>query len=277
MSNAVDRVQAPFGTRELAIAATEEVGPYRVFSCMDPGGPAPSAGQFYMLSSVARWGGGSDERPYLPRAISVLAAGDGQLSFVVEAVGPGTERLAELAEGDWLRVLGPLGKGFTAPPSGARALLCGGGIGVAPLAILQQELLASGCDVAALLGFRDGGHAAGAEFLEGAQVATDDGSVGHSGLVTELLLAELDRDAAAVIYSCGPPQMLDAVRAISVASGVPAQLALEAPMACGYGACYGCVVKSADGSYRRSCVDGPVINADELAADWLEGTPEDGH
>ncbi|MDP5034252.1 MAG: hypothetical protein NWP31_04835, partial [Solirubrobacteraceae bacterium] len=110
-----------------------------------------------------------------------------------------------------------------------------------------------------------------AEFIAGAAVATDDGSVGHGGLVTELLLAELDRDPSAVVYSCGPPQMLDAVRAISVASGVPAQLALEAPMACGYGACYGCVVKVADGSYRRTCVDGPVVVADELAIDWLGG------
>ena len=271
MSGATDRVQAPFGTRELDIAATEDVGPYRVFSCLDPGGPEPTAGQFYMLRSVARWGGGSDERPYLPRAISVLAAGDGQLSFVLESVGPGTERLAELVEGDGLRVLGPLGNGFTAPQEGVRAILCGGGIGVAPLAMLQHELAAQSYEVTALLGFRDRAHAAGAEFCEAAQVATDDGSVGQDGLVTELLLAELDRDANAVIYSCGPPRMLDAVRAISVASGVPAQLALEAPMACGYGACYGCVVKCADGSLRRSCVDGPVMEADELATDWIEG------
>ena len=271
MSEATDRVQAPFGTRELPIIGTEEIGPYRVFSCADADGPQPASGQFYMLASAERWGGGSDERPYLPRAISVLAAGDGQLSFVLEAVGPGTKRLAELEQGDGLRLLGPLGNGFTAPQAGVRAVLCGGGIGVAPLAMLQQELLAQGHDVTALLGFRDREHAAGGEFLEAAQLATDDGSVGHAGLVTELLLDELERDANAVIYSCGPPPMLDAVRAISAASGVPAQLALEAPMACGYGACYGCVVKSADGSLRRSCVDGPVIPADELAADWLSG------
>ena len=137
--------------------------------------------------------------------------------------------------------------------------------------MLQQELIAASFSVTALLGFRDGEHAAGAKLLSSPQIATDDGSVGHPGLVTELLLAELDLDSDAVIYSCGPPQMLDAVRAISVASGVPAQLALEAPMACGYGACYGCVVKTADGSFQRACVDGPVIEADQLAADWLDG------
>lgn len=271
MSAAADRVQAPFGTREVTINGTEEIGPYRVFSCTDAEGPQPTAGQFYMLASSERWGGGSDERPYLPRAISVLAAGDQQLSFVLEGVGPGTERLAELEQGDGLQILGPLGNGFNAPQTGVRAILCGGGIGVAPLAMLQHELIAQGHEVSALLGFRDLEHAAGAEFLDAAQVATDDGSVGHAGLVTELLQAELGRDANAVIYSCGPPQMLEAVRAIAVESGVPAQLALEAPMACGYGACYGCVVKWADGSLRRSCVDGPVVEAGELAADWLVG------
>ena len=224
-----------------------------------------------MLTSSVRWGGGSDERPYLPRAISVLAAGDGQLSFVLEVVGPGTERLVELGAGDRLRLLGPLGKGFTAPDGDRRAVICGGGIGIAPLAMLQHQLLAQEVELVALLGFRDGAHAAGAKLLAGAQIATDDGSVGHRGLVTELLLAELDRDARAVIYSCGPPQMLEAVRAISVASGVPAQLALEAPMACGYGACFGCVVKINDGSFRRTCLDGPVVSADQLATDWLLG------
>jgi len=269
VSGPADRVQAPFGTREVRIAGTEQIGPYRVFSCRDPEGPLPQAGQFYMLASAERWGGGSDERPYLPRAISVLAADDDQLSFALESVGPGTERLAELEEGDGLRLLGPLGNGFTAPPDHARSILCGGGIGLVPLAMLQHEHLAAGRKVCALLGFRDAAHAAGAEFVSGAQVATDDGSVGHGGLVTELLLTELDRDSSAVIYACGPPQMLDTVRAISVASGVQAQLALEAPMACGYGACYGCVVKVTDGSYVRTCLDGPVIAADQLAADWL--------
>ena len=275
MSNVAGRVQAPFGAREVAVCETAEVGPYRVFSCSDAAGPEPQPGQFYMLASAKRWGGGSDQRPYLPRAVSVLAAADERLSFVVEAVGPGTERLAELVDGDGLRLPGPLGNGLRAPGEGARPILCGGGIGLAPLAMMQQQLLASGHEVAALLGFRDAHHAAGGELIDGAQIATDDGSVGHSGLVTELLLAELDRDPSAVIYSCGPPAMLEAVRAISLASGVPAQLALEAPMACGYGACYGCVVKVSDGSYRRSCLDGPVIAADQLAGDWLlTGEPQ---
>ena len=104
--------------------------------------------------------------------------------------------------------------------------------------------------------------------MEEAQVAvaTDDGSVGHRGLVTELLAAELARDAHAVVYACGPPRMLEAVRALCGERGVPAQLALEAAMACGFGACYGCVVALRDGGYARICVDGPVLDAGRLEA-----------
>src|SRR5262249_21937429 len=113
--------------------------------------------------------------------------------------------------------------------------------------------------------FRDAEHAEGAALLYGSVVASDDGSVGHHGFVTELLAAELDRDAHAVVYACGPPAMLEAVRALCGERGVPAQVALEAPMGCGFGACYGCVVPAAGGGYMRVCVDGPVIDAAALA------------
>ena len=102
--------------------------------------------------------------------------------------------------------------------------------------------------------------------------ATDDGSVGHHGFVTELLAAELDADDHAVVYACGPPGMLEAVRALCAARDVPAQLALEAGMACGFGACYGCVVPLRDGGYVRLCVDGPVLDAERL-----DLVPEDVH
>lgn len=96
-------------------------------------------------------------------------------------------------------------------------------------------------------------------------MATDDGSAGHHGLVTDLLVEELDADPHATVYACGPPPMLEAVRALCAARGVPAQLALEAGMACGFGACFGCVVPTKDGGYVRLCVDGPVLDADTLA------------
>ena len=260
-ASADNRVLAPFGRRRLVVAARRDLGAYVVLTATDAGGPAPRPGQFYMLAAAERWGGGGDERPFLPRAFSVLRTRPGALEFMLEAVGPGTTRLCELAEGDGLWVTGPLGTGFTAPEDGRRALLCGGGVGTAPLAIWQDELLAAGRPAPALLGFRDAAHAAGAALLANPRVATDDGSVGHNGLVTDLLAAELDADPRAVVYACGPPAMLEAVRAMCAARGVPAQLALEAGMACGFGACYGCVVPVRSGGYLRLCVDGPVLDA----------------
>jgi dihydroorotate dehydrogenase electron transfer subunit len=124
-----------------------------------------------------------------------------------------------------------------------------------------------------LLGFRDAAHAPGAELLSEARVATDDGSVGHHGVVTELVAAALDADSHAEVYGCGPPPMLEAVRALCAERDVPAQLALESGMACGYGACFGCVVPTTDG-YIRLCVDGPVIDAARLETAL---TPGAGH
>ena len=263
------RVQAPFGRRRVAATGADDVGAYRVLHVADLDGPAPWPGQFYMLASAERWGAGEDERPYVPRALSFLGAADGQLSFLFEDVGPGTRRLCELGPGDELWLTGPLGEGFELPPAGRRALLAGGGIGIPPLAAWARTLDAHDTPTRALLGFRDAEHAAGARLLAcrgEILVATDDGSVGHHGLVTELLAAELDRDAAAIVYSCGPPRMLEAVRALCAERGVPAQLALEAGMACGFGACFGCVVPVREGGYVRVCVDGPVLDGDRLDA-----------
>jgi dihydroorotate dehydrogenase electron transfer subunit len=259
------RTLAPFGRRRLNVAERHDLGAYVVLSAPDPDGPAPRPGQFYMLAADERWGGGDDERPFLPRAFSVLRAREGRLEFMLEDVGPGTARLCELRPGDGLWVTGPLGLGFSAPADGRRALLCGGGVGAAPLAIWQDELLAAGRPAPALLGFRDAAHAEGAALLANPRVATDDGSAGeHHGLVTDLLAADLDADPHATVYACGPPPMLEAVRALCAARGVPAQLALEAGMACGFGACFGCVVPIRDGGYVRLCVDGPVLDAGML-------------
>jgi NAD(P)H-flavin reductase len=228
-----------------------------VLSVADVRGPAPDAGQFYMLAAAERWGGGTDERPFLPRAFSVARRhGDGTLDFVLEDVGPGTERLAELTPGDDVWLLGPLGRGFAPPRDGRRPVLVGGGVGIAPLMIWQDVL----GDALVLLGFRDAAHAEGAALVRDARVATDDGSVGHHGLVTELLVPEL---TAVEVYACGPPPMLEAVRALCDEHDVPAQLALESGMACGFGACFGCVVPTRDG-YVRLCVDGPVLDAAAL-------------
>jgi dihydroorotate dehydrogenase electron transfer subunit len=253
------RILAPFGRRRTTIVARREYGPYTVITAADPDGPRPDPGQFYMLTAAERWGGGEDERPFLPRAFSVLRAHeDGTLDFLVEDVGPGTNRLCELGEGDGLWLLGPLGNGFARPRDGRRPILVGGGVGIAPLAILKDHL---GAAALVLLGFRDAAHAEGAALIPGARIATDDGSAGYHGLVTALLSAELGCDPRAEVYACGPPAMLDAVR--DVCGDVPAQLAMESGMACGFGACFGCVVATRSG-YVRLCVDGPVIEASEL-------------
>ena len=256
---------APFERRLLTVLDSEALGAYRVLRVADVETPEPRPGQFAMIAAAERWGGGEDERPYLPRAFSVARRRVGESHFLLEDVGPGTRRLCELREGDGLWALGPLGAGFTPPRPRHRAILVGGGVGIAPLAILQDALEAEAAtDVTVLLGFRDGTRAEGAALLRGARVATDDGSVGHHGLLTDLLSKELYGDSRAEVYACGPAPMLEAVRAMCTTRGVPAQLALEAGMACGFGACYGCAVPKRGGGYLRVCVDGPVIDAAEL-------------
>lgn len=264
--------EAPFGRRLLTVTGIDELGAYRVLRAADPEGPRVEPGQFAMLAAAERWGG-EEQRPYLPRAFSVARVRDGEAHFLLEDVGPGTRRLCELGAGDGLWALGPLGRGFTAPSDGRRALLVGGGVGIAPLAILQDALAGEGAAeggagsapaVTVLLGFRDRARAEGAALLSDAHVATDDGSVGHHGLVTDLLAGELDADPHAVVYACGPAPMLEGVRALCERRQVPAQLALEAGMACGFGACFGCVVPRRGGGYLRVCVDGPVVDAADL-------------
>jgi dihydroorotate dehydrogenase electron transfer subunit len=240
------RTLAPLGRRSTRVAERRNYGAYTVLTVDDRAGPAPDPGQFYMLTAAERWGGGEDERPFLPRAFSVMRAHEGTLEFLLEDVGPGTNRLAELDAGDGLHLLGPLGNGFAPPGDGRRPVLVGGGVGIAPLVILSEAL--GGAET--LLGFRDAAHAEGAALLPHAEIATDDGSVGHQGFVTDLL----DADPSVEIYACGPPPMLDAIAAL----GVRAQLAMESGMACGFGACFGCVVPT-PGGYVRLCVDGPVI------------------
>lgn len=274
-----ERPLAPFGRRLLTVTANDPLGSYRVLRAADPDGPRPLAGQFAMLAAAERWGAGEDERPYLPRAFSYARFEHGEAFFLLEDVGPGTRRLCELREGDGLWLLGPLGLGFEAPADRRRAVLVGGGVGIAPLAIWGDALATRGEAVRVLLGFRDSAHAEGAALFgvsdgagraEDLALASDDGSVGHHGFVTDLLSVELDRDPEATVYACGPPPMLEAVRALCAERGVRAQLALEAGMACGFGACYGCVVPTREG-YLRVCVDGPVIDASAL-----EGVAEPG-
>jgi NAD(P)H-flavin reductase len=193
---------------------------------LDPGAP----GQFFMLEAPGR---------VLPRPFSLCLAPAGELAFLVDPVGPGTRAIARLATGDDIRVTGPLGNGFDL--SVPRPLLVGGGIGVAPFPYLSERLGGP----PALLGFRTAHHAEAAALVPNAEVVLD------PTLVTDAL-----PDDPGDVLACGPQPMLDAV-----ALRAPgAQLACEAPMACGFGACYGCVVPR-DGGYVRLCIEGPVLQA----------------
>jgi NAD(P)H-flavin reductase len=175
----------------------------------------------------------------LPRPMSLCLAPPGELAFLVDAIGPGTRALCALTPGEQIHVHGPLGRGFSLDV--ARPLLVAGGIGIAPMPHLRAAL---GGDAPVILGFRSEHHAEAARLLPEAEVVVE------PRLVTELLL-----DASHDVFACGPEPMLDAVRSL-----VPsAQLAWEAPMACGFGACYGCVVERG-GRYVRLCIDGPVLS-----------------
>jgi NAD(P)H-flavin reductase len=277
------RVLAPFGARITDVVARRETGGYVVFTALDTIGPDPAPGQFYMVSAD---GWGSDGgRPFLPRAFSVAAAersGDGvRLEFLLEAVGPGTALLAALEPGANLTITGPLGRPFSAPrdlkPDAPGAILVGGGIGIAPIAILRRHLSGQGIPMRTLLGFRDETHSGGFELFGSCQevgLAFEDGHRGHQGYVTDLLRVALKGDdaASAAVYACGPPPMLEAVREICAGRGAAAELAMESPMACGFGACFGCAVPLADGGYMRLCVDGPVVRADQIETALIAGS-----
>lgn len=276
------RPEAPFGARRCPVAARRETGAYVVFTALDAEGPGPAPGQFYMLSAES-WGSAGG-RPFLPRAFSVAAAertpAGLRLEFLVEAVGPGTELLAGLAEADELTITGPLGRPFSDPgevSSGASgALLVGGGIGIAPIAILRRRLSRQGVAQRTLLGFRNQDHCGGLELFGTCSevgIATEDGHRGHRGYVTDLLEVALAGDdaASAAVYACGPPGMLEAVRLICAERGVRAELAMESPMACGFGACFGCAVPLAGGGFMRLCVDGPIVGAGEIETALVAG------
>ena len=214
--------------RHVTVRAVEAVGPYTLLRVERGGLDAGSPGQFFMLEAPGR---------LLPRPMSVCLAPRGELAFLIDPIGPGTRALCELEPGDRIGVLGPLGNGFDLDVE--RPWLVGGGIGIAPLPYLSVALGRP----PALLGFRSEWHAEAAALVPNAEVVLE------PTYVTEALPAQ-----PGDVLACGPEPMLEALRAL-----VPdAQLAWEAPMACGYGACYGCVVEI-DGALRRLCVDGPVL------------------
>jgi len=226
---------------------------------VDESAPVANPGQFHMLALEEGWGGESDDRPWLARAISFLSNDeDGSFEFLIDSIGPGTRLLSEVAPGQRIWLAGPFGNGFQPVSDGRHPVLVGGGIGAAPIIALAQALDRQGQDYTSVFGFRTSAHSAVAADLPDSVVATDDGSCGIKGNVVEALTGlALDK---ASLYACGPPAMLQAIVEFSRLRDLPCQVALESPMACGFGACFGCAVQTSAGIVRL-CVDGPVLDA----------------
>jgi NAD(P)H-flavin reductase len=232
-------------TRRLGVISTEAVGAYTLLRVRNDGGGVGRPGQFFMLQAEPE-----PAAAYLPRALSAAWADTDEVAFLMDVRGEGTSALAEASE---VRLTGPLGHGFHLAPG--PAMLVGGGIGAAVLPWLRQAL--GGAATHTLLGFKHPAQAACAALVD-----TEATIVLEPTLVTEPLARLLP--FAGTVYACGPDAMLHAVAALCAEHGVDCQLAMEAPMACGFGACYGCAVRI-DGELKRLCVEGPVLEASRVA------------
>jgi NAD(P)H-flavin reductase len=233
------------GARRLAVDRVEAVGAYTLLVLRNDGGPVAAPGQFFMLRAMPEPAGA-----YLPRALSAAWADNREIAFLLDVRGAGTRSLAAASEVD---VLGPLGTGFDLRPGAS--LLVGGGIGAAILPWLVSVL---DPPPEVLLGFRSEEQAVCAGLIDpGATVVLE------PVLVTEPLARLMP--FAGTVYACGPDPMLHAVAALCAEHDVPCQLAMEAAMACGFGACYGCAVRI-DGEWKRLCVEGPVLAAERVMA-----------
>jgi dihydroorotate dehydrogenase electron transfer subunit len=225
------------------VAACEPLGPYlrvRLERTFPPGAP----GQFHMLRPLAYDG-------LLARPLSAVASDDDGVTFLTQPRGPGLAALAQA--GAEVEVLGPFGRGFDAGAAGAAPLLVGGGFGAALLAPLSRRLPAA----VLLAGFRDAEAARAADLVAAAEREIVLAPAG----VLDALGPRLA--AATGVLAAGPDGLVRAVAAACAAAGVPCQVALEAPMACGYGACYGCAVRL-EGKLVRLCVEGPVVAGERL-------------
>lgn len=224
------------------------------------------AGQFFNI--VCRFPTSVDpllRRPYSVYRVDVEAS---TLTFLVRPFGRGSAWLAERKPGEKLGMLGPLGNAFEVSPRAQRLAMVAGGVGVAPLVMLSDEAVSRGLDVVFVMGAADeSGLLLASELAEGIEylTATDDGSRGHRGLATEVIADHVQW--ADQIFACGPEPMYRTLRAVvnpvRVNGRPPVQISVERGMACGLGACLGCVVETNHGMIA-SCVQGPVFDLDEV-------------
>lgn len=212
-------------------------------------------------------------RPFSIHRLTVTGGRVTGIEILYRVVGPCTRRFAQLQAGETVNVLGPLGKGFSLPAGCRRVFLVGGGIGVAPLLFLADRFSSTGIDPAGSALFL-GGRTEADLLCRPAfralglpvHLSTDDGSVGHHGVITELIEKKLNTDRPDLICACGPPAMLAAIGEIAAKRSIPCQVSIETLMACGLGVCLGCAVDTvdADTGYHHTCKDGPVFDARRL-------------
>jgi len=220
-------------------------------------------GQFIMLRP-----GRINDDPLLRRPFSIHQIESDNLVILYRVVGRGTALMAGAATGDTVDILGPLGQGFNLADK-ERHILVGGGMGTAPLLLLADRLKQN-TELIITIGARSKNELVAIDELAETggvpvQVATDDGSMGHHGLVTELLTPLADSPAT-MVYSCGPEPMMRAVARVCQDKGWDCQVSMEKEMACGIGACLGCIVpkKGLNQGYHHVCSDGPVFKAESL-------------
>jgi len=240
------------------ILENEEVGPGLFSIRLDvPDTLTVEPGQFFEIKTDVR---------FLRRAFSIADMHDGGLRLIIRVVGPGTKWLATLKPGTFLNLLGPLGQGVKLPQEGP-VMLLGGGVGIAPLLFLARRLAESGITTDALLAVCSQNELICVEdfgnLTREVMIATDDGSCGREGLLTEVLPSIPGFEEAKVFYACGPEPMLAALKKLEI--NKPVYAFLESRMGCGTGLCVGCAVKNNNGKYIRVCLDGPVFDLGKIS------------
>lgn len=213
----------------------------------------------------------------LRRPFTIYSTHDTRISMLYQVTGEGTAALAQMRSGAPIQVLGPLGKAFHIPPHIEAAILVGGGAGIASLMLLAAELKGAGVRTLGLVGGINRARLLSVSDLQRIDVetyiATDDGSMGHHGFVTEILSDILERPQMHAlrnpsIYACGPHAMLMAVTKMVLSHNAPTQLAMENRMGCALGVCLGCVCRvrtdTGEVEYQRVCTEGPVFNAEDI-------------
>lgn len=263
--------QAPLRTQAEVVENVPGGGANHRIRLRVPGLDGFEPGQFAMLSPGAL-GAAPRHDPLLPRPMALyrFAPGSRDVEVLYKVSGRGTALLATARRGDWLAFTGPLGRGFALPEPGTTALLVGGGTGIASLHELAARARARSVRVRVLLGARRRqdlmGHDDFVALDVTLAVATEDGSLGEKGLVTEPLARALDEEPGAVVYACGPTPMMHRAALLAAARGRPCFVSLENPMACGFGVCLGCAAPLRSGGFALVCRDGPVLAGEDV--DW---------